>query len=158
MFPHFLTQNINQAGVHKLIVVGDEEAHTALRCELFWKFLPQPLLMSFLHDDNHVRPPELPSRHLDPCCVFSARRANIPSRLAREDRFCRQATSAVATTNEQNFHARGFQAQTTWPKPVANTIRQTDSSPASRFRPLRQQLVSMIFSTQISFARSGGGN
>jgi len=89
MLAHFLLENLDQGGVHEFKVVGDEKADARFCREFFRKFLLQPFLVPFLHDDDDIRPAELPGGDLDARGVFRAGGADIPSGFAFEKVFRR---------------------------------------------------------------------
>jgi hypothetical protein len=105
MFAHFPAQHFNEAGLHEVVVVRDEKADARFGRELLREFLPQPLLVPFLHHHDDIRPAQLAGGDFDARGVFSAGGADIPTRIAFENGFRRQAAPPVAAAHEKNFCA-----------------------------------------------------
>ena len=108
-------QFINQGGLHVAIFVRDVQADNALPLQGLREILFQDATVLFLHDENEVRPTDVPFVDTDPGAGFSPGRLHrIPWNTSKRV-LGGQAPDLVLAANEEQFQgfirAAGFESK-----------------------------------------------
>lgn len=75
-----VAQFLQQFRLHELELVGNLQSHDLFAFEHLWKLSAQQGQVTLLHDENHVRPAEMPLIYNDSSARLRARRASLITR------------------------------------------------------------------------------
>ena len=95
-------QQIDQGGVHELVVVGDAQGEEGLVAELGGEALVHPGRVGLFHAKDQVSPADVAGGDLDARAIFGAGGAGLVKRVVAEQRLSGRAAPFIESTDEED--------------------------------------------------------